>query len=117
VERDHVLQRRGFEILDAADRRTLVRMHLIRRRRDRVVEATVRRCEDALPILFLDHGALGLEDRLIDIEIRHALGFGPQQRLEMIRRNHFVIGRHVVARERVVRAADVFGQSIELFVL
>ena len=110
MEGDHIGQGRGFEILDAADARPLVRMHEIGRRRDRVVEAAIRRRQHALAIFLLDHRALGLEVALVDIEVGHALGLGPQQAFEVVRRHDLVVGRHVVGREGVVGAAHVLGQ-------
>ncbi len=63
-----------------------------------------------------DDGALGREVRLVDLEVHHPLGLGPEQRLEVVRRHDLVVLGDVVAGRRVVGAADVLGQPIELLV-
>ncbi len=114
MEIDDVLQRRGFEIFDAADARALVRMHEVGILRNRVEQAAVRLGKHALAQFFLDHGAFGLEVRFVHREVGHALGLGPEQALQVVRRHRFEVVGEVVRGGGVVVAADVFGQAVEL---
>jgi hypothetical protein len=77
---------------------------------ERFVEAAVRARENALAILLLHDRALRLEVGVDHVEVLHALGFRPQEALEMVRRHHREVVGHVLARARVVEAADVLGE-------
>lgn len=68
----------------------------------------------ALAQFLLDHGAFRLEVVLVDREVDHALGLGPEQALQMIRRHRFEVVGEIVVGRRVVVSADVLGQAIEL---
>ncbi len=108
----HVGKRGGVEVLDAADAGALVWMHRVRIRFDGVPEAAVRRGQDAVAELFLDDVALRLEVRVADVEGGHAIAFGPEQGLEVIRRDDLVILRGVVTRGGIVVPADVFSEAV-----
>ena len=79
----------------------------------RVEEPPVRRRQHAMAELLLDHVALRLEVRLVDVERSQPLGLGPEQRLEVVRRDHLVVVGDVVERGGVVEAADVLGQPVQ----
>ena len=55
---DDICDRRRVEVLDAANRRSLVRMRAERFLIERVEEASIRRREHTLAKLFLHHRAL-----------------------------------------------------------
>src|SRR5215213_11657634 len=100
----YVLERCGIEIFDAADRRSFIGMFEERLLLQQVLEAAIRRRENALPVLFLYDVALRFEVRIVDIEPGKSIGFGPDQRLEIIRRHDFEINGDVIRRERIVEA-------------
>ena len=113
VERDDVLERRGVELVGAADHAAPVRVHGVRFAVDELVEHAVRLGEDALLVLADHHVALGREVRRVHVERREPVGFGPQQPLEVVRRHDLVVVRDVFGREGVVEAADVFGEPVD----
>ena len=115
MKRLHVRERRRIQLFDRPNAWPLVRMHGVRILRQRVVEAAVRRREHAEAVLLFDDVALRLEVRLINRERSHSLALGPQQRLQVIRRNLFVIHGPIGMRVRVVRAADVLGEPVHHF--
>ena len=106
VEVAHIVDRRGLEILQAADRRVLVRMHGERLVVDDLIQASVRLIVDAHPALFLHDLALALERVLVDPQRRHAVGFHPQHQRQVVRRHRFPEHRLVVGRVGVALAAD-----------
>ena len=117
MEGDDVGDRGGVEVLDAADHAAPVGMAQVRLGAHLLEEAAVRRGEDPLPVLLLHHGALGKEVGLVDLEVQQPLGLGPEQRLEMVRGHHRLVGGDVLAGRGVVLAAHVFGEAVELLAL
>src|SRR3546814_5824729 len=67
----------------------------------------------ALAVLLIHHRALGLEVRLVHVEVGQPLGLGPQQGLQVVARHHLEIVGDVVAGGGVVGAADVLGERSE----
>jgi hypothetical protein len=117
VEGDDVGDRRRIEVLDAADHAAAVRMAQVGPGAHLLEEAAVGRGQDPLPVLLLHHRALGAEVGLVDAQVGEPLGLGPEQRLEMVRRHHRLVGGDVLAGEGVVLAADVLGEAVELLAL
>ena len=99
VEVAHIVDRRGLEILQAADRRVLVRMHGERLVVDDLVQPSVRLVVHAhAPFLF--------HDLLVDGQRRHPIRFEPQDEGQVLRRHRFPEHRLVVGRVGVALAAD-----------
>ena len=101
-----VVDRRGLEILHAADRRVLVGMDGERLVVDELVQPAVRLVVDAHPPLFLHDLALGLEDVLVDPQRREPIGFEPEHERQVLRRHRLPEHRRVFGRVRVALPAD-----------
>ena len=113
VKSDHVVERRRAQVLRIADHAATVRVHRVRFAIHQFVEHPVRLGQNAL-IVLADHDvALGVEVLLGDGQRAQAVGFGPQQRLEIVRRHDLVVVGDVVGGERVVEPADVLGEPVD----
>ncbi|MCU7374351.1 hypothetical protein PEC18_26810 [Paucibacter sp. O1-1] len=116
MEVAHITQRRGVELGDIADHRALVGMLLIAVAGDRVEEQAIGIGQHALAKLLLDHLALAVEIGLVQVQIGHALGLGPEHRFQMVGRHGAVVDRHVLGGEGIVAATHVLGHAVELLV-
>ena len=113
MKRDDVVDGRGPQVLGIADDAAAVRVRDERGAIHQLVEHAVGLGQDAL-IVFTDHHvARGVNVRFGDVERAEPVGFGPQQRLEIIRRDDLVVVGDVVGRKRVVHPADVLGQPVD----
>ena len=104
----HVRECGRVEIFDAADRRAFVRMHGEGVFVDVVPKESVGLSKNARAEFLLDHFALRFEVRFVDVERAHSIRFRPQQGLQVIRGQLFVVKGRVVPRLRVVVPANVF---------
>ena len=98
--------RRGLEILHAADRRVLVGVDRERLVVDELVQPAVRLVVDAHPALFLDDLPLVLEHVLFDAQRREAIGFEPQHQRQVLRRHRLPEDRRVFVGVGVALPAD-----------
>ena len=114
MERPRVVERGRIELLDRADARAALRQHVVGVLGDHeALHDAVGRREHALAQLLLDDRALALEHLVVDHRPRHALGVGPQHRLEVLRGDDLVVVGAVVAGRGVALAADVLGQAVD----
>ncbi len=111
VERDHVVERCGAEVLRIADDAAPVRMRDERFAIDEFVEHPVWFGQNALVVLADHDVAFGVKMLLGHGKRTQPVGLGPQQRLEIVRRHDFVVVGDVLGGERVVEAPDIFGRA------
>ena len=114
MEAPHVVQRCSVQVFDAADHRAPVGVLGEGIRCDGIEQQAVRAGQHALAKLLLHHRALALEAGFVHIQVRQALGLGPQQALQVVGGHHVLVGGHVLRGEGVVVAAHVFRQPVEL---
>ena len=79
---------------------------------EQIEELSVRRRQHALPELLFHHVAFGLEVSIVDVQTGESIGFGPEQRFQIVRRHDFVINSYIVSGERVIETADVLGEPV-----
>ena len=116
VEGADVVDRCGFQILDAADRRARIGMRGIGGGRQIGGEQlAIGPRERRLAQFLLHHVALGGEALRLDDEARHAIGLGEQQALQVVGGDHLIVIGEIVVGRGVVIAADILGQPIHLF--
>ena len=81
----HVANRRGLQILHAADHRVLIGMDGKRLVADDFLQTPVRLVLNPHPPLFLDDLTLGLERLVLDAQRRHAIGLEPEHERQVLR--------------------------------
>ena len=114
-ERPHVVERRRVEVREVAVEVVGVVPVLVRRHRQvDPREAAVGLIEDVDLDLVLDDFLLVLQVLGVDVQPAHAVGLGPEDRLEHVRRHDLEVVREVEARRAVEQAAVRFDQADEL---
>ncbi len=113
-ERLRVLERRGIEVCEVAVEIVGIEPVRVRDLRHREPgESAIGLVHGRVADLVLHHALLVLEVRLRDRERLHAVGFGPQHRLQHVRRHDLVVVRVVEARRAVQHAAVALDQADE----
>jgi len=128
IEREHVADGRGLDVVVAADREVAQRMTLgIQRERNGEPLCTVRHVLVALAALRANDRLLGREPLLVEVrrEVAHALALEPQRELELMRGHDLVIrgaigagrcvrfGRAGALQHLVVMRAEPLGRALE----
>ena len=98
-----------------ADRRVLVGVH-VEGRVLHGLEHHRERARAALAVLAVDRARLGLELRLVVLEVLEAVGLDVDHRRQVLAREREVVRRHVVVRESVRVRAHAVDDAVDLLV-